>query len=436
MDGIIEAHAAPSSVRREATNTVLCADGTCNAFGRHSSNVAKLIELLDLSDARVQVAAYDQGLGTTSGQFVAIQAFRSQLANPQALHLLPPPNESWLKPWTWRALLSAMTKGSDLCTNVEQLYVKLSELYQHGDKIFMFGFSRGAFTVRALAGLIHGYGIPPSNDAAIAADRFAKARPLFFNEFPDPTVRNRQLALEFQKDFGQRHCPIHFLGLWDTVKSYGGLRPVMLPHLRHNASVCRVRHALALDEKRAWFEPTTWGWLDSDRLEQAAASRLSVEEIDKIRKQDIAEVWFSGCHSDVGGGTSNSETSDIALRWMLGEALCAGLSLNERGRRCLTVLRQAEKPRPMDSHNIVWTLIERIGRQAIDNSDTWPKLNDAPRGAQPRLPLKSKRKGTVWVHESVTDRSRFATVPKDVKVISCQTRRLEEPLASRTGFAV
>ena len=111
MDGIIEAHAAPSSVRREATNTVLCADGTCNAFGRHSSNVAKLIELLDLSDARVQVAAYDQGLGTTSGQFVAIQAFRSQLANPQALHLLPPPNESWLKPWTWRALLSAMTKG-------------------------------------------------------------------------------------------------------------------------------------------------------------------------------------------------------------------------------------------------------------------------------------------------------------------------------------
>ena len=414
---------------------MLCADGTCNAFGRHSSNVATLIELLDLSDSSVQVAAYDQGLGTTSGQFFAIQAFRSQLVKPQALHLLPPPDESWLKPWTWRALLSAMTKGSDLCANVEQLYVKLSELYQYGDKIFMFGFSRGAFTVRALAGLIHSYGIPPSNDIAIAADRFAKAWPLFFDQLPDPTDRKRQLALEFQKDFGQRPCPIHFLGLWDTVKSYGGLRPVMLPHLRHNTSVCMVRHALALDERRAWFEPTTWGWLDSDRLEQAAASRLSAEEMEKIRDQDVAEVWFTGCHSDVGGGTSNSETSNIALRWMLGEALYEGLRLNERGRCCLSVPSHAEKPRPTNSHNFVWTLIERVHRQAIDNSGTWPKLYEAPRGALPRLPLKSKRESTVWVHESVTDRSRFATAPEDLKVISYQTRRLEEPLASRTGFA-
>ena len=76
----IETPAAQSSARGKAKRIVLCTDGTCNAFGRHSSNVTKLIELLDLSDECVQVAAYDQGLGTTTGQFVAIQTLRSRLA--------------------------------------------------------------------------------------------------------------------------------------------------------------------------------------------------------------------------------------------------------------------------------------------------------------------------------------------------------------------
>src|SRR4029453_18858692 len=59
-----------------------------------------------------------------------------------------------------------------------------------------------------------------------------------------------------------RECRIRFLGLWDTVKSYGGLRRVMCAHLRHNPIVDTVRHALALDEQRGWFDATTWGRLD------------------------------------------------------------------------------------------------------------------------------------------------------------------------------
>jgi uncharacterized protein (DUF2235 family) len=78
-----------------------------------------------------------------------------------------------------------------------------------------------------------------------------------------------------------RPCPVHFLGLWDTVKSYGGLDPAILPHLRHNPIVAHVRHALALDERRAWFKPTTWGRLDSDL--HAAMTRLAPEDAETIR---------------------------------------------------------------------------------------------------------------------------------------------------------
>ena len=387
---------------------MLCADGTCNAFGQpSSSNVAKLIELLNLTDETVQVAAYDQGLGTRFDQIAAILEFRKKLPRPQALHPLSPPHQSLSKPWTWPALFTSITKGSDLESNVGQLYIKLAELYKPGDTVFLFGFSRGAFTVRALAGLMWRYGIPPTNESAVAKDRFEKAWPLFFDEFPDPSGAKKSIAREFQGEFKQRPCPIHFLGLWDTVKSYGGLEPVMLPHLRHNPSVDIVRHALALDERRAWFEPTTWGWLDSDRSLSAAASRLDAADIDAIQKQKVVEVWFTGCHSDVGGGGCNTGTSDIALRWMLGEAKCAGLDLNENGQRFLSVPREIEKPVPTDSHGRVWKLIEHVRRQSINNGGAWPVTVAAAPGAVPREPLKTKRDGKIWVHESVTDLSRF-----------------------------
>ena len=388
---------------------MLCADGTSNAFGLStSSNVAKLVELINLTDETVQVAAYDQGLGTRSDQFAAILEFHQRLTRPQALHPLPPPNESVWKPWTLPALFNSMTKGSDLDTNVGQLYIKLAALYTPGDAVFLFGFSRGAFTVRALAGLTWRYGMPPTNESTVAQGRFEKAWPLFFAEFPDPNAAKKAIALEFQKEFKQRPCPIHFLGLWDTVKSYGGLAPVMLPHLRHNPSVNSVRHALALDEQRAWFEPTTWGWLDSDRGNSAAAARMDAADIERIRAQNVAEVWFTGCHADVGGGGANVGTSDIALRWMLGEAKYAGLQLNENGQQFLSIQRTIERPVATNSRGIGWKMIERVPRHSIDNRGVWPLTIAADPGAMPREPLKAKRDGKIWVHESVTDLSRFS----------------------------
>jgi uncharacterized protein (DUF2235 family) len=134
-----------------------------------------------------------------------------------------------------------MTEGVGLDTNVAQLYETLAQLYEPGDRVFLFGFSRGAFTVRALAGLTWRYGLPASQITADAKTRFAEAWPLFKDEFPDEDGAKARRALQFRVGYGQPACPIHFLGLWDTVKSYGGLKPVMLPHLRHNPSVATVR---------------------------------------------------------------------------------------------------------------------------------------------------------------------------------------------------
>jgi uncharacterized protein (DUF2235 family) len=387
-----------------------CADGTCNAFGYSSSNVARVIEYLDLNHPGVQVACYDQGIGTRVEQYEQIMAFRAGLEHPEALHLLDPPRDSWSRPSTWPMLVRSMAFGWGLEANVRQMYATIADLYGPGDKVFLFGFSRGAFTVRALGGLMWRYGIPADGGAAAAEERFGKVWPLFCDEFPDEDGRNALQASQLREQPNVRACPIHFLGLWDTVKSYGGLCPVMLPHLRHNPSVAKVRHALALDERRGWFEATTWGWLDSDRTQNAAMSRLEERDLEAITRQDVAEVWFSGCHSDVGGGGGNEHTSDIALRWMLGEAANEGLALNANGRIFLGMPLLGEKPVPYDSHTTFWKWIERLPRRAIDNCGRWPRKYCAPFGAAPRTPLAHPRDRKVLVHESVPDVRRLGQV--------------------------
>lgn len=404
-------------------NLVLCADGTCNAFGHSSSNVARLLEHIELQQPAAQVVCYDQGIGTRRSEQARIRSFKDRLGPGCALHVLDAPGDAWTRPWTWPFLVASMTAGLGLKTNVGQLYVKLASLYELGDRVFLFGFSRGAFTVRALAGLTWRYGLPASKNADEIRARFSEAWPLFSNEFPDETGVNKAKAADFRSKYAQRSCRIHFLGLWDTVKSYGGLRPVMLPHLRHNPSVATVRHAMALDERRAWFEVTTWGWLDSDRKPDAAASRLEETDRRLIADQDVAEVWFSGCHSDVGGGGSTDGSSSIALRWMLGEASQAHLKLNSNGRAFLAVPPDRERPQGTNSRTWLWRVIDRIDRKAIDNEGKWPRHVPAKPGPSPREPLKSVRKDTLWHHESVQDLSRLGEIPSGLKLRPYPTTR-------------
>jgi uncharacterized protein (DUF2235 family) len=400
-------------------NVVLCADGTCNAFGYSSSNVARLIEFIELHKKDEQLVAYEQGIGTTLTQYERIKRFADRLGDNSALWALEPPNEKWSDPRTWPFLIASMTCGWGLKTNVRRLYATLARMYSPGDRVFLFGFSRGAFTVRALAGLTWRYGLPaPSRDPNA---RFSQAWPLFVNEFQDPAGGAKAKAFF---DNGGCECPIHFLGLWDTVKSYGGLFPRMLPHLRHNASVHTVRHALSLNESRGWFEVTTWGWLDSDQKKDAAASRLDPDDIAKIKTQDVAEVWFTGCHADIGGGGHSDRSASIALRWLLGEANQAGLRLNAYGRWFLACPSEYESADVEDSRSRPWKVVDWLPRAGIKNDKTWPRHVYARR-ASPRRPQDSVRRKRVLYHESVKCLSVFKDVPSCVALERRTTQRYQ-----------
>jgi uncharacterized protein (DUF2235 family) len=406
-------------------NLVLCADGTCNAFGHSHSNVARLLQCAELDKPDIQAVCYDQGIGTSRGEYARI---RATLGHLPALDLLPPPDDTWWRPMKWLSKIRSMAFGYGLETNVRQLYEKVAELYEGNDRVFLFGFSRGAFTVRALAGLMWRYGIPSEANRDQAGRLFDEVWPMFLREYPDERGEQAAKAGRVFARLGQRDCPIHFLGLWDTVKSYGGLDPLVLPHLRHNPRVTTVRHALALDERRGWFELTTWGWVDRDRECDAASFRLSEADRQKIAKQDTLEVWFSGCHSDVGGGALRNgkidDTAEIALRWMLGEAVREGLQLNDHGRCVLSVPRAAECPRARESRGLSWKVVELKRRRAINNEGHWPLTFPAPRGASPRQPLHSIRDKTIWRHESVMDASRFGPLPTGVELKIHTTKRI------------
>ena len=412
-------------------NVVLCADGTCNAFGASaSSNVARLIELLDLASAHNQIAIYQQGLGTLEREHRQIEFYKRQLeqrvGQSEALQPLPPPTHSTRRPRDWPYLIAAMTAGRGLENNVADLYTALVEYYRNEDRVFLFGFSRGAFTVRALAGFLWRFGIPADGDSARAKAIFSRLWPIFKCEFPDDPRVGAVIANALRADLELIDCRVHFMGLWDTVKSYGGLWPIMLPHLRHNPSVDHVRHALALDERRGWFESTKWGWLDSDHPAQREqdhrypADRIADHDRALIEQQDVEEVWFTGCHADVGGGNGNGATADVALRWMLGEANAFELTLNSEAEAFMAVPASQEKPVKRESRNWLWALVESIGRQSIDNSGEWPTCHRA-RGARPRVP-DNWRHQIIRVHESVGDLSRL-TPPEHHYIKTAYTSR-------------
>ncbi|MGH8655522.1 MAG: phospholipase effector Tle1 domain-containing protein [Gammaproteobacteria bacterium] len=310
-------------------NIVICADGTANAFTGERSNVARLVRLLAKGDDAAQMVAYDQGIGTDMKRARELRAVERTDPEVKGLHVLPGPPESWWGRERWE-LIAGLVKGDGLRENVQQIYEWLST--EHGDdsdRIYLFGFSRGAFTVRALAGLIFRCGLPAEN-AAHEPGEFDAAWKFYQPMQVDEAAKN-----EFWRKTCPRRCRIHFLGLWDTVKSYGGLRPVLLPHLRHNPIVGTVCHAMALDERRGWFDATTWGWLDMDQGKNAAprsndfpAARLDPDTIEALKAQKVREVWFSGSYPDIGGGQGDDATADIALRWMLAEAVHEGILLS------------------------------------------------------------------------------------------------------------
>lgn len=362
-----------------AKNIVICSDGTGNTFDRRVTNVTRLVRRLALDDPSRQVVIYDQGIGTAWRRNDKI----GRLAGREAFVRLPAPR------WNPLALLLGLGFGHGLRRNVGEMYCALAWLYDPGDRVFLFGFSRGAFTVRALAGLLHRCHLPEAVDPGHLESRFRRAWALY--EIMRPSVRDRREIAALRRE--HRRCPIYFLGAWDSVKSYGGVNPIMLPHLRHNPDVGHVRHALALDEHRGWFKPTTWGQLDLD--EKGAKARLHPLHSPAYASQDVCEAWFAGSHCDVGAGR-------IALRWMLGEAarLDPPLLLNNAG---TMTLRLADRPLGVrESTSLGYRIADLLRFREIDNSGEWPALDEPLPGT--RCPLQTPRRGKVVVHASARGR--------------------------------
>ncbi len=261
-------------------NIVICCDGTGNEFGKNNSNVIKLFSLLPrLPDQ--QIAYYHPGLGTIG-----------ELDPPSLIGRI----RRKIKVILGKAI------GYGIFSNIANSYSFLMENYSPGDKIFIFGFSRGAYTARALCSLLYVIGI---------MDQGCQVMVSYAVKLFKQSGKNRfGLVGHFKRIFGTE-CKPHFVGVWDTVNSVGWIYdPLILPFTWKNPDIKIARQALAIDERRAFFRANLWG--------------------SATNEQDIKQVWFAGNHSDVGGGYQESESglSKIALEWMLREAEQAGLIIN------------------------------------------------------------------------------------------------------------
>ncbi len=259
-------------------NIVIFSDGTGQKGGsKKNTNVYKLFNMIeDRTDK--QIAFYDPGVGTD-----------------------------------WR-LVTGNISGRGITQNIQQCYEFIFNNFKAGDQLYLFGFSRGAATVRSLSSFIHMFGILP----------FSR-RDLIDEAFKIYKMKNYDKRKETAEDFISKHhtmwTNIKFLGVWDTVSALG--LPVesldfainKIPFFRHrfhnfklSEAVENAYHALAIDDIRRTFHPKIWD-----------------KEINDDQK--MKQVWFCGVHTDVGGGYEQQGLSDIPLMWMTEMAKQNGLRI-------------------------------------------------------------------------------------------------------------
>jgi uncharacterized protein (DUF2235 family) len=298
--------------RGEMKNIVICFDGTWNTLdAQFPTNVIKTAQLVSPADRQgvVQAVCYDEGVGSMEVAF----------GN------------------TINRLLSGAF-GFGLMDNIERAYRYLTFNYTPGDRIYIFGFSRGAFSARSFAGLLRACGI-------LRKDRLH----LFGKAIETYQSRNREAGpdavelVQFRREnsfavytgegneaVDQHPLSIEYVGVWDTVGSLGipgnsifasrFNRRYQFHDLALSRMVKSARHALAIDERRSTFKPTPWSNLDALNT-AAGASHAAAPPYEQI--------WFPGDHSTVGGGTTFNGLWQAALIWVVEGALSRGLAIDE-----------------------------------------------------------------------------------------------------------
>lgn len=387
---------------------VVLSDGTGNSSAKlFKTNVWRLYQALDLAQQGdvPQVAYYDDGVGTSS--------FRPL------------------------ALLGGAF-GYGLKRNVLHLYDFLCRTWEPGDEIYAFGFSRGAFTVRILAGLVLDQGLltacPDRALAGYSRDAYRAYRWRFnatgglvapLRKLRDAAVRVWRAACR-QAQYAQlepaKVPAIEFIGVWDTVAAYGTplaeltrgidewVWPLSMPdhHLKHRVKA--ARQALALDDERETFHPVLW----DEVAEQAMADR------GEVAPGRIKQVWFAGMHADVGGGYPDDSLSYEPLAWMIQEAEKAGLRFRPEALQLLAL--EASRSAPIhDSRRGLggyyrYQPRKIAARLAVPDPASLLMQNPDP-AARARLT-------SVQVHQSVFDRiasgpGRYAplVLPRDYAVV-------------------
>ena len=277
-------------------NLIVCADGTWNTPDQEDggipspTNVVKLFNCLaELDDAGdEQVRYYHPGVGSEGN---------------------------------WWDKVKGGSVGVGLSKNIISAYRWLGSNYSEGDRLFLFGFSRGAYTVRSLSGMIARCGLLDLSGLA-DAEVWARVETAYKSGYRKKQSRSKW-AEGWAFHHGRAadsHMDIHFVGVWDTVGALGIPDDMALLNLfddrkkyafhdtKLGVKVINARHAVAIDELRASFAPTLW---------------LGTEN-----KINVKQQWFAGVHGDVGGGYGETGLSDIALKWMIDEATAKGLVFN------------------------------------------------------------------------------------------------------------
>lgn len=383
---------ARSSVEgRKGKNIIVCCDGTGNKFiddpksEDSNSNVVKFYTALRIYND--QVGYYHPGVGTAGA----------------------PAAKNWLaRKWS---VLKGLAFAAGFKDNVLDAYQYLMNTYDDGDRVYLIGFSRGSYTVRALAGLLDGYGLLcKGNEGHL---------PYAWNEYVKQHDDRGQHHVEpnkaFKETFSRPEFGVRFIGVWDTVSSVGWINtPLRLFNIAQSPIFEIGRHAISIDERRCFYRDNLWG--------EAEAG------------QDILQVWFPGVHSDIGGSYPQIQSglANDALEWMLGEADRAGaeikphmktLLLGERpipptndpieDRRVKVLEGLYRKPEPHwhlhHSLKGVWWLLELLPHRYYDKDDEQENWR-TPLGLARRM-----CKGEL-VHRSVVDgMEKHGYKPKNVR---------------------
>ncbi|KAJ7062233.1 hypothetical protein C8F01DRAFT_1368863 [Mycena amicta] len=343
---------------------VLCFDGTGDQFDSDNSNIVQFFSMLPKGDRTRQMVYYQAGIGTYTSPEVA-SPFRAKL----------------------NKLIDTAIAWS-LDSHVMDGYEFLMQNYTTGDRICIFGFSRGAYTARSLAGMLHKVGLLPADNH--------RQIPFAYKMYTTTDEMGWKQSNAFKKAFSI-DVDIEFIGVWDTVNSVG-LIPRRLPFTTSNTIVRTFRHAISLDERRAKFKPNLWNRPneaeqmlgvgqpiegsavahnhghdhDHDHEHEHAPEDIELDDHEKKRRAqmrmerkysrggiqptDIEEVWFAGCHCDVGGGSVDNDTPSnlarIPLRWMIRECFKtnSGIMFESAGLRSIGIdpdsLYPVVKPRP------------------------------------------------------------------------------------------